>query len=261
MNHPKEYTKRVAGILLETGALLMSCGASTGRIRITVNRISEALGFQAELMVTHRALMLTISDDPNDTANGTEHLFSRIKRTSPHGVNFRIVSGISHLSWNVADNNWDIDQIEEELERLQALPHYPRLLLLTLVSLAGSSFCYLFGGGYIEMMVTFTASFIGLFVRQETMKRKYNPYICVYLAALTASLISGLAEYYGIGDHPAKAFATSVLFLVPGIPLINSFTDLIDGNILNGLVRGINGFLIAFAIALGLLTVKIIFQF
>jgi uncharacterized membrane protein YjjP (DUF1212 family) len=206
-------------------------------------------------MVTHRALMLTITDEAG------EHLFSRIKRTSPHGVNFRIVSGISHMSWNIDEENWTIAQIEEELHRLKTLPHYPRLLVLSLVSLAGSAFCYLFGGGIIELMVTFVATFAGLFIRQETMKRNYNPYICVYLAALTASLLSGFAAFYEIGNHPDKAFATSVLFLVPGVPLINSFTDLIDGNILNGIVRGVNGFLVAFAIALGLLTVKILLKF
>jgi uncharacterized membrane protein YjjP (DUF1212 family) len=57
------------------------------------------------------------------------------------------------------------------------------------------------------------------------------------------------------------SFATSVLFLVPGVPFINAFTDLIDGNILNGLVRGMNGLLIAFMIALGLLCAMYIYQF
>jgi uncharacterized membrane protein YjjP (DUF1212 family) len=66
-------------------------------------------------------------------------------------------------------------------------------------------------------------------------------------------MIAGLSVKLGIGDTPEHALATSVLFLIPGVPLINSFTDLIDGNTLNGIVRGINGFIMAFAIALGLM--------
>ena len=66
-------------------------------------------------------------------------------------------------------------------------------------------------------------------------------------------MISGLSVKLGIGDTPEHALATSVLFLIPGVPLINSLTDMIDGNTLNGIVRGVTGLIMAFAIALGLM--------
>ena len=248
----KEDTQSVGNILLEIGAQLMSSGASTNRTRVTLERIARGLGYGIELLITQRALMLTIIEKDQ------QHLFSRLKRISPHGVNFRIVSGISHLSWNVMEQDWSLTQISEELQRLKSLPHYPRLVVLGLVGLAGSAFCNIFGGGITEMTVAFIATVIGLFVRQEATKKKFNPYLCVFFAAFTASMIAGLAEYYHIGIQPDKAFATSVLFLVPGIPLINSVTDLLDGNIQNGMVRAMSGLLIAFSIAIGLFAVKMI---
>jgi len=108
------------------------------------------------------------------------------------------------------------------------------------------------------MLVAFVATFVGLFVRQEAIRVKFNPYVSVFFAAFAASFIAGLAEHYNIGEDPHKAFATSVLFLVPGVPLINSVTDLMDGNIQNGIVRAVNGLLIAFAIAMGLYGAKMI---
>lgn len=255
MNTLKEDSQAVGNILLEVGSLLMSSGASTNRIRVTMGRIAHGLGYGIELLITHRALMLTIIEKDQ------QHFFSRLKRTSPHGVNFRIVSGISHLSWNVLEQNWTVARISEELKRLKELPHYPRLVVLGLVGLAGSAFCKIFGGGYLEMIVAFVATFAGLFVRQESMKMKFNPYLCVFFAAFTASFIAGLAEFYHIGTQPDKAFATSVLFLVPGVPLINSVTDLLEGNIQNGMVRAMNGLMIAFSIAMGLFSVKMILNF
>jgi uncharacterized membrane protein YjjP (DUF1212 family) len=248
----KEDAQGVGNILLEIGSLLMSSGANSNRIRITLERIANGLGYKTELLITHRALMLTIIEKDQ------EHFFSRLKRTSPHGVNFRIVSGISHLSWNVLEQNWTVMQISEEVQRLKALPHYPRLVVLGLVGLAGAAFCRIFGGGYVEMAVAFIATVVGLFVRQEAMRVKFNPYLCVYFASLTASFIAGMAEFYQIGTQPDKAFATSVLFLVPGVPLINSVTDLLEGNIQNGIIRGINGLIIAFSIAMGLFSVRMI---
>jgi uncharacterized membrane protein YjjP (DUF1212 family) len=251
----KEDAQSVGNILLEIGALLMSSGASTNRTRITMNRIAKGLGYGIELLITQRALMLTIIEKDQQL------FFSRLKRISPHGVNFRIVSGISHLSWNVMEQEWTVSQISEEIQRLKSLPHYPRPVILGAVGLAGAGFCNIFGGSYIEMTVAFVATVIGLFVRQEAVKKKFNPYLCVFFASFSASLVAGLAEFYHIGLQPDKAFATSVLFLVPGVPLINSVSDLVDGNIQNGIVRAVNGLMIAFSIALGIFAVKMIFNF
>ena len=145
--------KEVGAMLLEVGALLMSSGATTSRVRNTVNRISSAFGYNTDMLITNRAITLAINDD-ND-----QHLFNSIKRTSPHGVNFKIVSGISRMSWRVVNERWTLEQINNELNRLTSLPHYPRLLILFVVGLAGASFCRLFGGSPLEMAVTFVATF------------------------------------------------------------------------------------------------------
>ena len=246
--------KEIGTILLDIGAYLMSSGASSNRVRITVDRIAETYGYQADMLITNRALMITVNDKEH------KEYFSQIKRTSPHGVNFKLVSGISRMSWRIVAEKWSLKQIHEELDRLSTLPHYPRLLILTLVSLAGASFCRLFGGDSIEMATTFFATFIGLFVRQEAHKMNFNSYLCILFASIVASLISGLGFKLGLSDTMEHAFASSVLFLIPGVPLINLFTDIIDGNILNGMVRGMNAIVIIFMIALGLLSAMLIYN-
>lgn len=242
-------------LMLEIGALLMSNGASTARIRVTIDSIASSFGYEADLFISHRALTLSLSDDTH------EHMFNRLKRTSPHGVNFKMVSGLSRLSWRLETEKWTLDLIREEIARLKSLTHYPRFVTLTAVGLAGSSFCYFAGGSVIEMLICFAATSIGLFIRQEAIKKQFNTYLCFYFGALAATLISGLFTKINIGTDTEHAFATSVLFLIPGVPLINCFTDFFDGNILNGLVRGAQGFIISFMIALGLLTSYFIYQF
>lgn len=247
MEEREKEIKELGIILLRTGSMLMSNGASTARIRMTVDRIANTFGYEADLFITHRALTLSLND------KDSEQSFSSLKRTSPHGVNFRIVSGISRMSWSVKEQQWSIVQIEKELDRLSALPHYPRLLLLSLVSLAGASFCFLAGGNELALLVCFLATFIGLFMRQEAHKKKFNVYLCVFFAAITSSMIAGAFCKLFPEKGFETAFATSVLYLIPGVPLINSFTDLIDGNILNGILRAVHGLIMAFMIALGLI--------
>lgn len=255
MNKPAQNpTHELSKILLEVGALLMASGANTARIRTTIMRIAGAFGYNAELLITHRALMLTIFDNESD------YFHSSLKRTSPHGANFKMVSGLSRMSWHIVEGDWSYEEVWAEINRLKAIPHYPRWIILSTVALAGASFCRVFGGGYQEMLIAFVATFAGLFVRQEAVKKKFNAYMCIFFASLTSCLISGATVKLQLTEHVEFAFATSVLYLIPGIPLINSLSDLLEGNIMNGLVRGMNGLIIAFGIALGMLSAILIYN-
>ena len=249
-NEAKEF----GSLLLDVGVYLLSSGASCSRIRITMRRLATTYHYNPHISIAPKSVSLTLNDE------GDNAVFNGMRSTPAQGVNFKTISGISRLSWLALENNLSMQQVRDELNRLLALPHYPRLVILFFVSLAGAGFCFTFGGKLPEMVITFGATFCGLFVRQEAIKAKFNPYICVYVGSLVASLFAGTFVKAGLDINFEHAFATSVLFLIPGVPLINCFTDLIDGNILNGLVRGINALMFALAIALGLLTVMLIFN-
>jgi uncharacterized membrane protein YjjP (DUF1212 family) len=246
--------KDLGSLLLDVGVSLLSSGASCSRIRITMRRLSSAYHYEAHISIAPKSISLTLSDlEDNASFNG-------MRSTPSQGVNFKTISGISRLSWEAVENELSIQQVREKLTALLALPHYPRIIILLFVSLAGAGFCYSFGGKLPEMFIAFGATFCGLFIRQEAIKRKFNPYFCVFFGSLVASLFAGAFIKAGLNISFEHAFATSVLFLIPGVPLINSFTDLIDGNILNGIVRGVNALMFSMAIAFGLLVAMIIYN-
>ncbi|MGD9211649.1 MAG: threonine/serine exporter family protein [Desulfobacteraceae bacterium] len=257
MKNPINSDQKIKGlglILLRCGTMMQSNGASTTRIRNSIDRIAREFRIRADLFITHQAVTITLSDANN------KHIFSAVRRTSPPGVNFKIVSGISRMSRKLAGQNWTLRQINIELNRLASLPYYPRFMTLSLVGLAGSGFCGIIDGTPAAMIVAFIATVCGLFVRQEAKKKRFNPYLCVFFAALSATLFSGILIKLFPDKGLENALATSVLFLIPGVPLINSFTDLLDGNILNGILRAVNGLLISFMIALGFLSSLFICQ-
>jgi len=138
---PKEISKieRAAALLLKICAMLMIAGANTTRIFLSLYRFSAALGYKAHALITHRAIIMTLTDEL------TNESLTKVKRIPPHGVNFRIISGLSRASWAALNEKWNINQVEEEVIRLRNLPHYPRILILTSVSFAGAGFCCLFG--------------------------------------------------------------------------------------------------------------------
>lgn len=247
--------KQMGALLLDVGASLLSSGASCSRIRITMRRLATTYQYLTHISIAPKSISLTINDEDENA------IFNGMKSITAQGVNFKTISGISRLSWKAIENNLTIHEVRDELNKLLLLPHYPRIIILFFVSLAGSAFCFSFGGKLPEMFIAFGATFCGLFVRQESVKNKFNPYISVFFGSFVASLFAGAFIKFGLNINFEHAFATSVLFLIPGVPLINCFTDLIDGNILNGLVRGINALIFSLAIAFGLLAAMFIYNF
>ncbi|WP_421919999.1 threonine/serine ThrE exporter family protein [Marinifilum sp.] len=254
-NQNKNDIQEIGMILLRIGSMLQSSGACTARIRIILQRIACSFNMHVNVLITHRAIILTLLNQQE------EPVFNSVKRTASPGVNFKIVSGISRMSMSVESCRWELSRINSELNTLANTPHYHRIIVLSAVSLAGSSFCFLTGGNPFSMAICFIATFIGLFVRQEATRIHLNPYMCVYLAAFGATLTAGTFRFFLPEAGLEQGFATSVLFLIPGVPLINSFTDFIDGNLLNGMIRLINGLVISFMIAIGMICSILIFNF
>ena len=48
------------------------------------------------------------------------------------------------------------------------------------------------------------------------------------------------------------AVSTSVLFLIPGVHIINSVTDILDGHVMTGMARGVSAMILVICIAIGL---------
>jgi uncharacterized membrane protein YjjP (DUF1212 family) len=245
---------QTANLLLEISSLLMVSGANTNRANLSIDRFATVLNVKASSLISHKTIIMTLTDD--DT-----HLScTRVQNIPPYIINFSIISAISKASWNALSENWTLEQISHEIERIKKLSRYPRMVVLIAVSLAGAGFCNIFKGDYLNMFVAFMSTFIGLYIFQQTHKLKYNLYIRIFLGSFAASVTASVGILYHIGAHPQTALATSILFLVPGVPLINSFTDLMDNNILNGMVRFTTGLMIVLSMSIGLFLAMYLFQ-
>lgn len=241
---------------MDIGILLLRSGANTERIRTTLHRMAQPFQVKAEIFITHQTIQLQLN-----SLSPPHRSYYHFKRTRAFATNFSILSGISRMSWRVAEEaSWSVEQIRQELQRIESLSAYPVTAVVTCVALSGASFCWLFGGSPLDMLVAFTATLLGQLVHRRAIQMRFNIYLCVYAAALMASLavIGSSRIFLGVGLENDPSLSASMLFLIPGVPLINTFSDFIDGNILSGLLRGVHGLMVAFSIALGLVTTLLV---
>jgi len=250
---PAIEPKTFGSLLLDMAIMLLRAGASGRRIRNTISQIALAYQYSYFIDLGPKSISITLLD------NQAHSVFNGTRSTQWYGVDFKVISAIHRMTSAIAIHPWSIEEIKREILRLQKLPGYSRILILLAVSIGGAAFCYSLGGHFGEMAVTFGATFCGLFVKQELQKRSLNIYVVTYICALVAAMFTGAFYIAHIGIRLENAYATCALFLIPGVPLINSIIDLMDGNILYGIERGVNAMMHAFAIAFGLLTALFIY--
>jgi len=246
-SHTSEQLAEIVELMLWTGQLLLEYGADSNRIERNVTRIGKALGCEdIHIFISHNSIMITTAVE-----NGFR---TKIRRVKKHAINMTIISGISRMSWKVLNKELDREAVRSELHRIANIPsHYPRWLVIVMVGAACASFSQLFGGTWLIAGITFISASVAMFVRQELNLRHYNVFLIILASASTASILAGGLSLLTNAADPSIALASSVLLLVPGVPMINSIKDMVDGYTMVGLTRAINGVIISLCIALGLL--------
>ena len=239
--------EQISDLLTDIASSLMTSGAHTMRIIQNVSRMAKTFGYDIDLSVFQLSIMMSITNKENPSNRMTI-----IKKTKPLLLNFTCVSDISALSWDTYDKNLPYDEVRRKFEEIISQKRMSRWLVLILVGFANAAFCGLFKGDLYAISLVFIGTLAGFYVRQEMIIKKINHLVVFTTSAFVASLISGIGYVLPLGNTPEIALAASVLYLIPGVPLINSVLDIIEGHILTGIARLVNASSLIICIAIGL---------
>ncbi|MBP1664566.1 MAG: hypothetical protein H6Q19_1706 [Bacteroidetes bacterium] len=245
---------QVTELLAEIATLLMSSGSNTRRVSRNVTRIANALGYDFDIFYSYSAVVVTVKE----TKSGEKETI--VRAIPGYGTHFSIVSAISILSWQVAEQKLSVEKIKEELERIKKKPRYNKYVMFFFVALAGGSLARIFGGTYIEFVIAFLATLIGLFGRSFFQEKKFNPFISWLFAAFISVSVVNVFRLFGVSPINS-GLAACVLWLIPGVPLINGFIDLLSGHVVSGMAKLTSAAVFIFMIALGFFLSLIVFGY
>lgn len=226
----------------------MGAGVHTSRVERNVSRIAESFGYNVDMTIFQKTILMTVTNWNNIEVKQTS-----IRKIKPTAINFQVISKLSSLSWDAYDSRLSLEQLKTRYNEIMSEPRMSRWAVLFLVSCANASFCRLFAGDYVSMGIVFIATLVAFFLRQELTAKHANHLTVFTVCSFVASLIAGIATRLDINcTTPDIALGTSVLFLIPGVPLINAIIDLLEGHILTATSRFVNASILVVCIALGL---------
>ena len=228
--------------------LAPSCTSRTLRTRVrNTKRIGIALGCETHLNLSMKTMTLTVRDEE------TGDIITEVIDIPTLPIKFVLNSDLSALSWEIHDRKLSIDEAEKRYQEVLAGSNrQPFRQAWLLISMSNACFCVLFGGDLFACLLVALDTAAGFYLRKFLIGRGLNHYVAITLAAISIA-IPALGIYLGCPTETGStALATSVLYLIPGVPLINGIIDIVKGHTLSGTSRLIHGALIILSIACGM---------
>ncbi len=212
---------------IEMGVRVQMSGGYSARVYDAMESVGRAMGAErTEPTVSSVTVGLTVH-----RGGWSRTAFDR----TPHiGVNFSELSALSQLSRRAS--TLTPAQIRERLDTIEATEkRYPPSLVLPMLGLSCASFGALLGADSAGIVLAGVAGFLGALTRHYLVRQHFKPFVfCLAAAMVSASAVLLLGDLSGT---TTVALAASVLFLVPGVPMLNGMSDLLSAHYLNGVVR------------------------
>ncbi len=240
-------TTDLGRFLADYTAWLWGCGATCTRIEKNVRRIAAAYGYHIDITVMPVHVTVALYSPENEN----REIFSN--RTAPCGINFDLNTRLSALSWAVSDARLPLEEAHERFDHIISRHYADGARILLLASLANACFCGLFKGDAMAMTIVLLATMAGYFLKQRLLRHKVDVRITFFVCAFVSAAICSGAMIFGWSDTPAICVATSVLYLIPGVPYLNATSDLIDRHYLCAFSRFMDAVVLTASLGAGLI--------
>jgi uncharacterized membrane protein YjjP (DUF1212 family) len=229
---------------------MMRAGNTASRTREWTEVVARELGFDAvSISLSLDSITVSLSRSGVRT--------TAMREIGPPGINAIRIAALEHLAKTARPGLAPRDIAIRLAEIESTAPPYSSLQIAAAVGVASGAFAFLNGIVSPEIIATAIGGAIGQRLRSWLSQHRLNHYGVAALSALTASgtyvLIDALMYYPGFEAAPySVAFIASVLFLVPGFPLIGGLFDLLQHQTVAGVSRLTYGVMMLLAVAFGL---------
>lgn len=240
------YAAQVLDTCLKAGRLMIEGGSEMYRVEDTMLRIAKNAGIEeSRCFTTPTGILMSLG--PNSYAQLTE-----IKKRD---INLELVDRVNALSREFAEKRITLDQLKSKLIKLsEDTPNYPIWLQIVGATALSCTLMVLFFMSNYDWRDFPAAAIVGgigygafLGIKKYTKVRFLAQFLT---AALMGFLTIALCKIF------PKLLVDNILIgalmtLVPGVAFTNALRDLFGGDILSGIVRGIEALFTAIALGGG----------
>ncbi|MDK2935916.1 MAG: hypothetical protein PWP62_924 [Eubacteriaceae bacterium] len=236
----------IGHIAMEMGTLLLSSGAETYRVEESISRVCLSLGVkEAEIFVIPSTIIIYLRKSGDEA-------ITRTRRIHHRAIDLTTVDQINDLSRRLGREKLSYLEIIKEIETIRAIPEYPLFLQIFSTGFAAFMFALFFNATIKNSLFAFMIGImIDLQIRYMA-KFETNRFFMTVIAGMLISTVAVVVTLLGFTDSFNTIIIGSIMPLVPGLAITQSLRDVIAGDYLAGITKGLEACLIAAAIAIGI---------
>jgi uncharacterized membrane protein YjjP (DUF1212 family) len=225
-NAAPAVTTRPLQELLRFGSLMLSAGETAFRVRRSMGVIASGLGFEW-LSVQLGARNLVASGCRNGE---TATLVRNVEIPSVNTERIGALEALEALT-SCIPSEMIASEFDTELAAIEsARPRYSISQTAPAVGAACGAFAFLNGASWVEIAACAIGGGFGQGLKSFLIHRRFNQYAVTAVCAMVASVLycvaAALAHGAGFGvGRSSVGLVSSVLFLIPGFPLVTALLD------------------------------------
>ena len=242
---------KVIDVVLIAGRILLESGAETYRVDDTMNRIAASYGLDDTYsFVTSTAIIFSLNNRTN----------TRLIRIRERTTDLEKIALTNSLSRKIASKQLDIDEAKSELIHLHhASLQFSSITKFFAAAIACGFFLFMFGGVMHDFIYAILAG-AGAFLTFDFVQRFIQiKFFSEFISAAVVITIAAFFTHIGWAQNQDIITIAGVMPLVPGILITNAIRDLMAGELLAGMSRGVEAALTSFAIGAGVAIVLLLF--
>ncbi|MCL2054826.1 MAG: threonine/serine exporter family protein [Oscillospiraceae bacterium] len=227
----------------DIGSMMIECGAEIYRAEETIDRITLAYGYSAEVFIIPTSLIITIN------SAGTP--LTKAMRIKARHTNLDRVDKLNNLSRFICVQKPDAAEINRHIEAIRQRSVYGFTLKLISYYAVGGTFAIFFGGGFMDAVFAGVAAVLIILMEMAIERVRPSTFFrCVVCSLMTASLAIVVTRL-GLTESFDKIIIGASMTMVPGITITNCMRDFIAGDFLAGLYTLTEAIIVAVGMAIG----------
>ncbi len=242
--------EEIVALAVLAGEVMLRNGAETSRVEETMAHIARACGASAaECFVIPTGVFLNVTD-----ASGRS--LTTMRRITDRTINLDRIAKVNELSRRLAANRLGCAEAKALLARI-ARERTGFTLLPSMIAsgLVGGCYAALQDGGPWEAVAALLAAMAVRYIAHVVSRLQGVRFTFEFLGALTAAAFGSAAHYLWPGLGRDLIVVGGIMPLVPGVAITNAIRDVIAGDLLSGLSRGLEAALTSVAVAMGVVIV------
>ncbi|MDO5718576.1 MAG: threonine/serine exporter family protein [Tissierellia bacterium] len=231
-------------IAMKTGEQLLVNGAEIYRVEDTVYRILESVinVTEIEVISTYSSIMISFYYDVHITC---------IKKIKDRTINLYKIKKVNDFSRRFVRGDISFDEAETILEDIEGIEPYSGKYRVAMAAFGSSMFTLGLKGTALDAIMTFIAVLISQFVLSRTRHTGRKYFMETLYGAVIVSFVAILADSLNIISNLDLVIIGSIMILFPGVAITNAVRDIMNGDMVSGLIGMIQATFVSIALAIG----------